>query len=292
VARLLVLALLAPLLLAAPAAASQVVTRNADAVSLRVNAQGEALVTFAADGVARAALARGAVNAAPRFELRYRRASGPFAGRCEDYDGPPLPLLVVACKAPDGSYWALQRWQRVQPLRGFAPFRAEHAKEELHLSHWAGPLPELQVSPNWTYGGRWQGLFGRLTYLGVPVFGTRTPSTSRADAAARYVYIDTYNSVYGPGWRRDAAKVTHRGNGAFCFSFVPQSPPPGYPAAQLRGPGNGERHRVTAMGPGVTPIVQWEGAGLRSFDAAADRAFDALFDRLVGPGDNACRAER
>ena len=60
----------------------------------------------------------------------------------------------------------------------------------------------------------------------------------------------------------------------------------------MRGPGNGQRHRVTVMGPGVTPIVQWEGAGLGRYDAAADRAFNALFDRLVGPADGACRAER
>ena len=46
------------------------------------------------------------------------------------------------------------------------------------------------------------------------------------------------------------------------------------------------------MGPGVTPIVQWEGAGLGRYDSSADRAFNTLFDRLVGPSDDACRAER
>jgi hypothetical protein len=275
------------LVLAAPAGASQVVARDAAVPLLQVNALGEALV--AAGG--RSVLARGAVNADAAFELRYRRGR-PFANRCRAYDGPALPFLVAACTAPDGSYWALQRWQRVLPLRGFAPFRPEHTREELHLSHWTGPLPELEVSPNWTYGGRWQGLFGRLTYLGAPVFGSRTPTVRVADARARYVYIDTFNSVYGPGWRRDGAKVTHVGNGAFCYSFVPQPAPRGYPSAELRGPGNGERHRVTAMGPGVTPVVQWEGPGLRGYDAAADRAFDSLFDRLVGPADGVCRNER
>ena len=85
-----------------------------------------------------------------------------------------------ACKAPDGSYWALQRWQRLLPMRGIAPFRPEQAAFELHLSHWSGPLPVLEVSQNWTYGGRWQGLFGRLTYLGHPSYGFRTPSSPRA----------------------------------------------------------------------------------------------------------------
>ena len=73
---------------------------------------------------------------------------------------------------------------------------------------------------------------------------------------------------------------------------MPQKPPPGYPSSTLRGPGNGDRHRVTVMGPGVTPIVQWEGAGLDRYDAARDAVFNALFDRLVGPDDRVCRRER
>ena len=49
---------------------------------------------------------------------------------------------------------------------------------------------------------------------------------------------------------------------------------------------------MTVMGPGVTPIVQWEGAGLGRYDSAADRAFNTLFDRLVGPGDGALPQRR
>jgi hypothetical protein len=215
-----------------------------------------------------------------------------FADRCRPYDGPALPLVVAACKAPDGSYWALQSWRRYLPMRGVPPFLPGHGAAELHLSHWSGPLPVREGSPNWTYGGRWQGLFGRLTYRGVPVHGFRTPSARVSDGYARYAYVDTLDSAYGPGWERAAAKVTHVPNGAFCVSFVPQAPPPGYPAGTSREPGNGRRHRVTAMGPGVTPIVQWEGAGLGPYDAARDAGFNGLFDGLVGPADRVCRAER
>ena len=91
---------------------------------------------------------------------------------------------------------------------------------------------------------------------------------------------------------RDTGIVTHRENGAFCYSFVPQAPPPGYPSREPRGPGNGERHRVTVMGPGVTPIVQWEGAGLGRYNAASDRVFNRLFDALVGANDRVCTRER
>jgi hypothetical protein len=97
---------------------------------------------------------------------------------------------------------------------------------ELHLSHWTGDIATLEVSPHWTYGGTLQGVFGRLTYSGQPVYGFKTPSESARDANARYFYIDTFNSAYGPGWRRDRAKVAHRGDGGFCYTFAPLAAPP------------------------------------------------------------------
>ena len=308
--RPLVLACLVLLLVPASAQASQQFGDvDVSNVSLAVNEKHEALVTYTRkDGSVRHVLAWGAINARDpdarlpqvRFRLDYTgglakygaRVFSRFANGCRPYDGPPLVMLVAACKAPDGSYWALQRWQRLLPMRGFLPFKPGQAAYELHLSHWNAALPELEVSPNWTYGGRWQGLFGRLTYLGHPVYGFRTPSSRQLDPYARYVYIDTFDSVYGPGWRHDAGKVLHSGNGAFCYSFVPQIPPPGYPSREPRGPGNGKRHRVTVMGPGVTPVIRWEGAGLGSYDAAHDAVYNRLFDRIVGADDKVCTNER
>ena len=305
-----VLALLASLAAASAARASeQLGDTDVTAVSLEVNARGEALIGYArTDGSRRDVLVWGAVNArfpnAARAQVRFRfdysgglrrygvRIRSRFLDRCRRYDGPQLVFLVAACRAPDGSYWALQRWQRLLPMRGVDPWTARQSAFELHVSHWTGPLPQLEVSPNWTYGGQWQGLFGRLTYLGRPVHGFRTPSSSRRDPYARFVYIDTFNSAYGPGWRHDAGKVLHLRNGAFCYSFVPQPTPAGYPVQGLRGPGNGERHRVVVMGPGVTPVVAWEGAGLGRYDGSLDEGYNRLFDRIVGPDDRACRNER
>jgi hypothetical protein len=305
----LALALLGGCLAAGSATASQPVgDRNVRNPVLRVNAKGEALITYVREnGQVRHVLAWGAINARhpnptvppTRFRLdhaggwgKYRRPVWrSFRDACRPYDGPPLVWLVAACKAPDGSYWALQNWRRVQPMRGFPAFQPAHMRYELHVSHWTGPLARLQVSPNWTYGGRWQGVFGRLSYLGKPVHGWRTPSPTRRAAYARYVYIDTFNSAWGRGWKRAGAKVTHNPNGGFCFSFVPDRPPPGYPNRAVRPPGNGERHRVTAIGPGVTPVVQWEGVPLGPYDRARDAAFNALFDTFLG-GDPACARER
>ena len=32
-----------------------------------------------------------------------------------------------------------------------------------------------------------------------------------------------------PGWKHDTAIATHPGSGGFCYSFVRQAPPSGYP---------------------------------------------------------------
>ena len=296
--------------LVAPAGASeQFGDRDVSVLSLRANDRGEALVAYrTTTGVVRHVYVWGAINAnapdpgLPQVRFRYDYSGGlkrsgrqtwrSFRDLCRPYDGPKLVWLVAACTAPDGSYWALQQWQRLLPMRGIDPFRPGQASVELHVSHWSGPLPMLDVSPNWTYGGRWQGLFGRLTYLGQPAFGFRTPSARQSDSYARFFYVDTFNSAFGAGWKHDAGKVAHGRNGAFCYSFVPQWTPAGYPAYVLRPAGNGRRHRVTVMGPGVTPVVQWEGAGLGGYDPQRDADFNALFDRLVGSEDRVCAAER
>src|SRR5882724_9426292 len=181
---------------------------------LQVNANGKALLTYRReDGRVRNVLVWGAINArapsqeVPQVAFRFDYSGGlrslghyaapRFRNHCAPYDGPVLAFLVTACKAPDGTDWAVQAWRRLLPMRGFAPWIPDQGKLEFHVSHWSGPLAQFEVSQNWTYNGRWQGLFGRLTYRGAPVFGFRTPSaTKRADGYARYVYIDAHDSVY------------------------------------------------------------------------------------------------
>ena len=293
----------------APAHASQRLSDvNVSDVSLQVDAKGEALITYRTQpGATRHVLAWGAENAVPpnpevkqeAFQLDYaggwrkyrRRVWASFHGSCPPYTGPSLVFLVTACTAPDGSSWAIQSWQRVLPLRGVEPFGPGQGAWELHLSHWTGELATLEVSPHWTYGGTLQGLFGHLLYEGKPVYGFRTPSDKNGDRNARYFYIDTFNSAYGPGWRREGAKVTHRPSGAFCYSFAPLArAPAGYPSVP-KVSGVGERSRVTVMGPGVTPDVQWEGDTLGAYEPKAEVAYDELFDKWIGD-DVACAAER
>jgi hypothetical protein len=285
---------------------------NATSPKLAVNRSGIALITYTTQaGKARHVLAWGAINgvahpqttpvAQQAFNVDYsggwksrHNASywKTFRNACKRYDGPALPFFVAGCKAPDGSYWALQSWQRNLPMRGYAPWLPSQSAYELHLSHWSGPLPVLDVTMAWTYNGAQQGFFGRMTYHDEPVYGTRSTSSNVRDAFSRNISIDTFNSSYGPGWQHATQISTHAGNGGFCYTFVPQPPPAGYPSQDPHGNGLGEQIRVEAIGPGVTPIVQWVGNKLPGqFDSAANAKARAHFDEILA-GDKHCAPER
>jgi hypothetical protein len=248
-----------------------------------VNASGKALLTYKVNAVTKRTLVNGAVNALPpsqttpqvKFDMRPlgprgkdKKVWSTFKNKCKPYDGPALAFVVVACKAPDGSYWALQRWQRLLPNLGFAPWRPEQAVEELHVSHWTGPLSELHVTLNWAWGGRYQQIVGTYTYAGQPVYGFKaTAAGAPLDNWGRNVYLDTLDSAYGSGWKRENSFLAQPPNGRFCYALGPRSPYPGYPASGVRQ-GTGKRYRLTALGPGVTPIVSVELDSLGDYDAA------------------------
>jgi hypothetical protein len=276
-------AMVAAALLAQSASASQLIDRNAHGVKLAANRKGEALVTYTAAGKLKHVLAWGGVNAiAPtrargQVALRLDYAGGwgkyhslywqSFAGSCLPYDGPPLAWLVTACKAPDGSYWALQAWQRMLPDYGVVATPAQSAWE-LRLSHWTGALPVLNITVDWAYR-EYDHLFGTYTYDGQPVYGFRATSGGNPlDTFGRNVYVDTFDSVYGAGWRRDNSFLTHTGLGSFCYGFYPHGSHP---------TGKGTRYRATVEGPGVTPDVLWQGDAPGTYDRELDlQANDAL----------------
>jgi hypothetical protein len=313
VAGKVVLAVIVVVMAFLPAAASATVIvgdRDVSGPTLKVNAKGIALVEYRTKaGLQRHVLLWGAINAIANptlgtaqqaFQLDYSggwksqkngRYWATFRNGCTRYDGPSLPFFVAGCKAPDGSYWALQAWQRNLPMRGFSAWTDQQKAVELHVSHWSGDLPVLEIFRHWTYGDAQQGFFGRLTYLGQPVFGTRSPSATVSDPWARNIYIDAYNSDYGSGWRHDTAINTHPGSGGFCYTYVPQAPPAGYPSTKPNGNGLGEQNRVSVTGPGVMPIVQWVGSRLTSLDRALQADATQRFDQILG-GDAHCAPER
>jgi hypothetical protein len=295
-----------------PARASEQLTdTNVRNVTLKVNTKGEALVTYTrSNGAVRHLLLWGAINATTandasvrqvRFQRDYAGGWGKyhkadywktFRDTCRPYDGPALSYLLAACKAPDGSYWAVQAWQRNLPLLGFDAWRPDQLAVETHISHWSGSLPQLELYAHWTYGGQFQGVFGRLTYLGEPVHGFGSTSTGNPrDRYGRNVYIDTLNSVYGSGWKRESGILVHTPNGTFCHSFVPQKPFPGYPSQTTRPAAPGERYRATVMGPGVTPVVEAEVPGLTAADRSSAAVLTGVWDQVM-TGDARCAPER
>lgn len=281
-------------LLAPAAHASQFVdlVRSRVPVTLKVDGDGRALAYYRKDGAARHVLASAAVNARlpsavrqVRFRLDYSGGRGlwhRFPDACGAYDGPSLPFLVAACKAPNGSYWAVQEWMVDQPNFGVLPWSARQHLYSIRISHWSTPVAQIELHADWIYSGRWHEVFGRATYLGRPVYGFA--STSRGaptDGYGRLLYLDTFGSRYGPGWRRENGFLPHRPTGVFCAGLYPHGGRP---------PGNGSRYRVTMIGPGVTPDVQSQVSGLHDFrrgnssDAAYESQQNGILDRLAAGG--------
>ncbi len=299
-------------IVAAPEAsyASEKLTDNASNVTLKVDSGGRAVVLFTRNGRRLHPLIWGAVNARhpnPRagqvkFKVDYSGGYGRFRkpiwktmkNRCRPYDGPPLPWLVAACKAPNGSYWALQEFKRLLPNLGISPWLRKHSARELHISHWTGRPATLDVWADWVMSFRYHELFGRLTYQGEPVFGfSATRSGAPLDGYGRLIYLDVLNSRLGPGWKRENSFLARRPDGHFCYHFVARARYAGYPAGPVRPPAQGERYRLTAGGPGVTPLVMAQVNGLSDFNAnnpdhlRIEAAMDPLKAAIVG-GDAGC----
>jgi hypothetical protein len=281
----LVTVLLAAAALPVAASASQMIDRNAKGVRLAVNAKGTALLTYRARGRVHHVLAWGAVNARVptrgarqvAFRVDYSGGWGSqrrlvwrnFKNACGPYRGPQLQYLVSACTAPDGSHWAIQKWQRMLPPYGLRPTKAESGVE-LHLSHWAGELPEFVVKQDWVYR-RFDHLYGWLRYKDTGVYGFKNSRWGAPlDSWGRNVFVDTYNSAYGRGWKRENAFLTHTGSGAFCYGFYPHTwQGRSFPA------GDGQVYRATVMGPGVTPILFWTEPALPRFDPVLEQDANA-----------------
>ena len=280
------------------AQASEIVGRNAKNVKLQVNEQGQALVTYTSGRKQSKVLVWGAVNALHptttrkqvTFRVDYSGGYGTFKrpvwktfkNACGAYDGPALQWLETACKAPDGSYWALQSWQRMLPNYGVQPTR-KNSVWELRVSHWTGPIAQLEIHHNWAYR-KFHHIFGQYTYKGQPVHGFKATSVGvPLDTFGRNLYVDTFNSAYGDGWKRENSFLMHRGSGKFCYGFYKHRW-----AGRSFPSGMGTKYRATIIGPGVTPDVYWEASALGAYDRDFDLAQHAV-QREFYSGTAACK---
>ena len=171
------------------------------------------------------------------------------------------------------------------PLRGFAPFRPQQGAFGFNVSHWSGPLAQLTVSQNFTYDATWTGLFGqhdlrrraglRLQDAGL---NKKAATATRATSTSTPTTPST-----APAGSHDAAKVLHLAQRGLLLQLRAADAASRLSATETRGPAPGDLERVTVMGPGVTPDVQWVGPGLGKYDAGQDATYNALFDQLSGP---------
>jgi hypothetical protein len=314
----LVVVVAAALAVGGVASAAQLIDRNATGVNLAANAKGEALLTYTVGGRLKHILLWGAINArqpskgTPQVKLKLDYAGGygkyrtnywqTFRNACKRYDGPALTFAVATCKAPDGTYWAAQNWQQPLPNLGYTPWTPALGANWLEVSHWSGPLAELDVHTDWIYGGRFHDMFGTYTYQGQPVYGFGTTSVGApTDNYGRLIYLDTLDAPkYGPGWRRENSFVPHNPTGIWCYGFYSFDPTKGgyqHPPGQtgMRGPGNGSKYRLTAGGPGVTPNVTVVVPGLHDFnpgdpaDVGLEAQQNTLLDQLAANDKGGCK---
>jgi len=230
------------------------------------------------NGVTKRVLVGGAVNALTpsestpqvQFAMRYL-TTGPkdkkvwkhFKNKCTSYDGPALAFEVVACKAPDGSYWAVQSWKYWEPFFGYSPWLAYQNDTAFHVSHWTGPLAVLEIWSDWIDVGHGatspHDVIARLTYGGSPVFGyVIKPGGVPGDGYGRVVYIETLDSLLGTGWWRLTGILTRNPSGMLCHAMVPGMAYSNYPNPHVVDAGNGKAYRAYVEGPGVTPLVMAE----------------------------------
>jgi hypothetical protein len=128
-------------------------------------------------------------------------------------------------------------------------------------------FPQLLAYPRWSKfsPGGYQGylagrhfpvLFGSLTYSGYGVYGPGDRNGSPTTDYGRNVYIDTLDSDYGSGWRRIMGVLTQPPNGTFCYELSRKGGSRGKTGISATG-----TYRLTAIGPGLTPVVQVEVIG-------------------------------
>jgi hypothetical protein len=148
--QLIVAAALAAFLPAPAAASEHFADHDVRRPTLKVDAKGRALVEYSTQqGRRRHVLVWGAINTnhpssdVKQVRFKYDFTGGratykrpiwrTFANSCKPYDGPALAYFVAGCKARDGSYWALQTWQRRLPLLGFTPWGAVEDTGAVHV---------------------------------------------------------------------------------------------------------------------------------------------------------------
>jgi hypothetical protein len=188
-------------LTAASANASVMVALDAHGASLRVDAAGNAEVSWTqADGSHR-------TLTIDRSGAMHYGSSGVGADVSHPAGAVEVPFAVVVRQTPDGSYYALQAWQRL-----------DGHPVELRFSRWQGDPTRLTLQAACCkWGG--ENIKGYATFHGKPIFGFHaTPKGAPLDPYGRNVYLDTFRAGH---WERMMGILTHSPNGFYSLWIRP-----------------------------------------------------------------------
>jgi hypothetical protein len=203
---------------AGPAAGSIAVAYDAQRPALRVDARGNAEVSWTAGGARRYLLVppRGRVLPGARLSGRdVSRAAG----------APRLPFQKVLRRTPDGRRWGLQTWR---PRAG--------GPVELHFSHWRGAPTRVTFTVAQTV------LEGSADFQARPVTGfSPTPEGKRL---RHYAFVDCLGCGGARTWKRLTAVLT-RANGSFRLFLRPAWRGSRY-RVTVAGPNRGTTHAPVA----------------------------------------------
>lgn len=209
--RIVLASLLLALCWTAGASASITLGRDATRPALRVDAQGNAEVSWTASGE------RHYVFVPPTGKVYPgRRLAAPDISRTST--AVAIPFKRVLRRTADGRFWALQTWR---PVAG--------GPVELRFSRWKGAAPIVEITSEQRFDG--ERVTGRATFGGKPVpLYSPTPEGKRIRS---YAYVERQTaSGWGP-----VAGVTTKANGSFRL-FIP--------AGKL-----GARYRAIVPGPNI-----------------------------------------
>jgi len=198
---------------AEPARASISIAKNVARPALRVDARGNAEVSWNSGGTRRTLLVP-----ATGLYLPGRRISTKDVSRPTTIPG--LPFAKVTRRGPDGRLYALQTW-RVEP----------NGPVELHFSRWKGAPTTVELTAQ--AASRSERLVGRARFQGRPVAGY-----SRTNSGIRYrifAFLDCAGCA-GRAWRRIGG-VAPRADGTFRLLVKPND--------------IGRRYRATIAGPNL-----------------------------------------
>ena len=195
----------------ASASASITLGTNAQRPALRVDARGNAEVSWTAGGVRRYVLVPPTGRVYPGRRLSGRDVSRSIAVS--------IPFRRVVRRTPDGRLWALQS----RPARPGGP-------QELRFSRWRGAPAQVKIACEQRFEGDL--VTGQATFAGRPVpLYSPTPEGKRIRS---YVYVER---AVGLAWQR-VGGVRTQADGSFRFYVAPQSLGPRYRAV-LPGPNIG-----------------------------------------------------